>query len=242
MLARVLSQLRRAAAMAMNDRDTAEGFKEASPLPSHPQPPLSEDQLSTRRVTTDTKAARLKLEARLDGAPPPKSLERAAKVFENFRLSRFAADAPQTNYVDRLKRKDPAAVQALQRTSITQQLEKLPEPQTQNPGMTLSFPLDELGETQKSLPGLQHNGGDIQLDDLLKYVQGRMNGTDLSPSGNPALRRLTAETQFRSQARAIIERIKTRTGPAQASAPEAITASKTATPKGSLPRTTEAES
>lgn len=169
--------------------------------------------------------ARLKLEARLDGAPPPKSLERAAKAFENFHLSRFARDAAPANYVDRLKGKDPAAVQALQRKLITQQLEKLPEADTQNPGMTLSFPLKELGEIKKSLPGLHDDGGEIELDDLLKYIRGSMNGTDLYSSGNPVLRR-TAETQFGPQARAIIERIKNRTGTAQASAPEAVAARK----------------
>ena len=42
-------------------------------------------------------------------------------------------------------------------------------------------------------------------------IRRRMNGTDLYSSGDPVLRRLTAETQFRSQARAIIERIKSRT-------------------------------
>jgi hypothetical protein len=228
--------------MAMNDRNTAEGSKKPSPLPTHPQPARSEDQLPTHRVNTATKAARLRLAARLAGAPPPKSVERAAKAFENFRLSRFASDAPPANYVDRLKRKDPAAVQALQRTRITQQLEKLPEAHTQNPGLTLSFPVDELGETQKSLPGLRDNGGEIELGALLKYIRGRMNGTDLSPPGNSAMRRLTAETQFRSQARAIIERIKSRTGTAQAMAPEAVTASKTATQEGSLLRRTETES
>lgn len=212
--------------MAMNDSYTAEVSKEASPVPVHPQPAPSEDQGSKRPVNTASDAARLKLEARLDGAPPQESLQRAAKAFENFRLSRFATAPP--NYVDRLKRNDPAAVQALQRTLITQQLDTQPAAQPQNLGMTLSFPLNGLGEIKKSLPGLHDSGGEIELGDLLKYIQRRMNGTDLSPSRDPVLRRLTAETQFHSQAQAIIERIKNRTGTAQASAPEAVSASKSA--------------
>ena len=214
--------------MAMNDRNTTEGSKAASPAPAYVGPALSEDQRSTRPVDTATKAARLKLEARLDGAPPAKSLQRAAKAFENFRLSRFEKDAAPANYVDRLKRKDPAAVQALQRTLITQQLAKLPKADTQNPGITLSFPLKDLGEIKKSLPGLQDDGGEIELADLLKNIRARMNGTDLYSSGTPVMRRLTAETPFRSQAHAIIERIKNRTDAAQTGAPEAVTASKTA--------------
>src|SRR5262249_29451507 len=124
-------------------------------------------------------------------ALPRESVEKAKSTFKNFSLSRFGKEAVPANYVDRRRAKDPTAVQTRQRELITQQLNKLPQTDTQNPGMTLAFPSAKLQEIKKSLPGIEKDGGSIQLDDLLKYMQGKMNGTDFYSSGNPVLRRLT---------------------------------------------------
>src|SRR5262249_24305006 len=103
---------------------------------------------------------------------------------------------------------------------------KLPGTDTQNPGMTIAFPWGRLEKIQKLLPGIQEDGGTIELVGLLKYLQGKMNGTVFYSSGNPVLRRLTAETQFRSQARAIIEIIKNIPVAAKSSASECTPTSK----------------
>jgi hypothetical protein len=158
---------------------------------------------------------------------PQASLEKAKKTFANFSLSRFAKNPVPANYVDRLSVKDPAAVQTRQKALITQQLDKLPATNPQNPGMTLAFPLAKLQEIAKSLPGIGKDGGSIRLDDLLTYMRGKMNGADLYWSGNPVLRRLTVDTQLRSQAQAIIDSIKNRA--ADASTAEPALASKSAT-------------
>jgi hypothetical protein len=71
----------------------------------------------------------------------------------------------------------------------------------------LAIPKDDLQTIAKSLPGLQANGGKIELDDLLAYLRPKMNGTNVYSNGNPAVRRLTTEMQFRSAAQAIVDRI-----------------------------------
>jgi hypothetical protein len=109
----------------------------------------------------------------------------------------------------------------------------LPDTDPQNRGMTFAFPLAKLAEIQKSLPGIGKDGGSIQLDDLLKYMQGKMNGSEFYSSGNPVLRRLTVETQLRSQARAIVESIMNRSGAGKA---QPALASKTATQKLAPPK------
>ncbi len=130
-----------------------------------------------RRPSPRPKMAFAPLAKRLLSA---KSAARAVKAFKDFNLSRFAKDAaPPKNYVDRLKVKDPAAVQTLQRQIITQQLKKLPETDAQNTGMTLAFPREKLAGIKKSLPGITDDGGKIKLDYLLAYLRGRMNGKDL---------------------------------------------------------------
>ena len=171
--------------------------------------------------------------------PPAKSVAKAKSVFKNFSLSRFAKadkakasqgmDALPSNYVDRLKVKDPAAVRTQQKALIAQQLQKLPETNTQNLGMTLAFPSEQLDEIKKALPGLQKDGGNIQLDDLLKYIRGKMSGTTFYSSGNPVLRRLTLETQLRSQAGAIVQSIMDSKGAAKTSTPQRARANKNTT-------------
>src|SRR5215472_3034198 len=135
---------------------------------------------------------------------PRASVEKANKIFENFDLSKFPKDSLPSNYVDRRKVKDPEAVRTRQKELIRKQLEQVPETNTQNPGMMFAFRSEKLEKIQRLLPGIQKGGGTIQLVDLLKYLQGKMNGTVFYSSGNPVLWPLTAETQFRSQARAII--------------------------------------
>jgi len=158
---------------------------------------------------------------------PRASVEKANKVFENFDLSKFPKDSLPANYVDRRKVKNPEAVRTRQKELIRKQLEQVPETDTQNPGMMFAFPSEKLEQIQRLLPGIQKDGGTIELASLLKYLQGKMNGTVFYSSGNPVLRRLTAETQYRSQARAFIESILR--GPVtEASASEPTPTSKSA--------------
>ncbi|MFL5864263.1 MAG: hypothetical protein ACJ780_26425 [Solirubrobacteraceae bacterium] len=169
-----------------------------------------------------TSADRLKLATGLSGAPHLSSVDKAAKAFANFNLGRHAKDAVPPNYIDRRKvdAKDPAAVHGVQRELITRQLENVPGIDARNPGLTLAIAKDNLEALAKSLPGLQANGGKIQLDDLLAYLRPRMNGTNVYSNGNPVVRRLTTEMQFRSAAQAIVDRIANN-GAAQPAAPEA---------------------
>jgi hypothetical protein len=199
-----------------------------TPITTHSTPTTSE-------VRRSAPSAKLKAASRLISPAHLKSVHEATKAFKNFSLSRFPKDAAPPNYVDRLKVKDPAAVQTLQKQLITQQLEKLPETDAQNTGMTLAFPREKLDAIKKSLPGIEDDGGVIELGDLLKYIRGKMNGTDLYSRGNPVLSRLTAETKFRSQARAIIDRIKNGAGAAEACASEAAPSTQS-TPRSQLPQ------
>ena len=170
--------------------------------PKQPQPSAA-DKLP--RTSTD----RLKLATGLNGAPHLNSVDKAAKAFANFNLSRHAKDAVPPNYVEqhKKKKKEPTAVHGVQRQLIARQLEDVPGIDARNPGLTLAIAKDNLEALAKSLPGLEANGGKIELDDLLAYLQPKMNGTNVYANGNPVVRRLTTELQFRSAAQAIVDRI-----------------------------------
>lgn len=207
---------------------------------------------ASRRITTATKskagpianrsaaatsmAAKLKPASRLTSPAHLKSAQKAVKAFENFSLSKFARGKVPENYIDTRKVNDPKAVQPktvqeVQKALISRQLRKLPDIDTQNSGVTITFPLAKLEEVKKVLPGMGQHGGKVKLDDLLTYLRGRMNGTTFYSRGNPMMKRLTAEMQARSQARAIIARVKKRasekrTGTAQSGATQTAAASK----------------
>ena len=174
------------------------------------QLPSAADELPPAKSTVSrTSADRLMLATGLSGAPHLTSVDKAAKAFANFNLGRHAKDAVPPNYIDRRKvnAKDPAAVQGVQRELIARQLENVPGIDARNPGLTLAIAKDDLEAIAKSLPGLEANGGTIQLDALLAYLRPRMNGTNVYSNGNPVVRRLTTEMQFRSAAQAIVDRI-----------------------------------
>jgi hypothetical protein len=174
------------------------------------QLPSAADKLPPAKSTVHrTSADRLKLATGLNDALHVNSVDKAAKAFANFNVSRHAKDAVPPNYIDRhtINVKDPAAVHGVQRDLITQQLEHVPRIDARNPGLTLAIAKDNLEAIAKSLPGLQANGGKIELDNLLAYLGPRMNGTNVYSDGNPVARRLTTEMQFRSAAQAIVDRI-----------------------------------
>jgi hypothetical protein len=184
-------------------------------------------------ATTSAPAAKLKLKpaSRLTNPAHVKSVQKAARAFENFSLSKFAEDKVPENYVDPRKANDPKAVQDVQRELISRQLRTLPDTDTQNSGVTITFPVAKMEQVKKALPGIGEHGGEVKMDDLLTYLRGRMNGTTFYSRGNPTMKRLTAEMQTRSQARAIIERVKKRsdekrTGNTQSGATQAAAASK----------------
>lgn len=141
-----------------------------------------------------------------------KSVQKAAKAFENFTLSKFAKRELPENYIQRHNIFDPKTVQDAQRELIRRQLQKLSDTRTRNSGLAITFPTAKLEELKKALPGIGEHGGEIKLDDLLTYLRGRMNGTTFYSRGNLVIKRLTETMQARSQARAIIERVKNGSG------------------------------
>ena len=136
------------------------------------------------------------------------SAQRAAKAFENFRLSKFAKNEVPGNYVHPEQVRDRKAVQDTQRKSITAQLRKLPKTDPRNAGVTITFPTAKLDEVRKHLPGVSENGGEVKLDALLAYLGARMNGRKFYARGNSTLQRLTTSLAARAQAKAMIERVK----------------------------------
>lgn len=157
---------------------------------------------------TSAPAAKSKPAPRLISLAHLKSVQKAAKAFENFSLSKFAKGKVPENYIDPRKVNDAKAVQDAQRELISRQLRKLPDTDTRNSGVAITFPVAKLEEVKKALPGMSEHGGEVKLDDLLTYLRGRMNGTTFYSRGNPVMKRLTAAMQARSRARAIIERVK----------------------------------
>lgn len=179
-------------------RITAAPTSEAGPLTDRPT------------AATSVPAAKLKSEPRVISQAHLKSVQKAAKAFENFNLSKFGKGDVPANYVDPRQVHDRTAVQDVQRKLISDQLQKLSDRTTQNGGVTITFPVARFDEVKKALPGMSEQGGEVRLDDLLAYLSGRMNGTTFYSRGNPVMRRLTVAMQARSQARAIIERVKNR--------------------------------
>jgi hypothetical protein len=159
-------------------------------------------------TSTSAPAAKLKPAPRLISPAHLKSVQKAAKAFENFSLSKFATNKIPENYVHPRKVRDPKTIQDVQRELISRQLRNLPDKDTLNSGMAITLPVANLEEVKKALPGISEHGGQIELDDLLTYLRRRMNGTTFYSRGNLAIKRLTAGMQARSQARAIIERVK----------------------------------
>jgi len=163
-------------------------------------------------AATSAPAAKSKPAPQLISPAHLKSVQKAAKAFENFSLSKFAKDKIPENYIDPRNVNDPKAVQEAQKELISRQLRKLPDTDTRNSGVAITFPVAKLEEVKKALPGMSEHGGEVKLDDLLTYLRGRMNGTTFYSRGNSVVKRLTAAMQARSQARAIIERIKNGSG------------------------------
>src|SRR5262249_18490567 len=112
---------------------------------------------------------------RLKRILPNKSLEKAAKVFKNFSLSKFSNDSSPPNHLAKSRVKDPAAVQAMQRKIITQNIKTLRTADTLNPGMTLAVPEATI---KKLLPSFKKKAGTIGLSDLLGLMRQNMKGTE----------------------------------------------------------------
>jgi hypothetical protein len=185
--------------------------------------------IAYRSAAATSMAAKLKPASRLTSPAHLKSAHKAEKAFKNFSLSKFAQDKIPGNYIDTRKVNDPKSVQPktvqeVQKRLISQQLRKLPDKDTRNRGVTITFPIGQLEQIREAMPGMGERGGEVKLGDLLTYLRGQMNGTSFYSPGNPVMRRLTAELQARSQARAIMERVK-RSSTAQSGAAESAAAS-----------------
>jgi hypothetical protein len=158
---------------------------------------------ATRLVT-----ARAQLTSRLANPVYQESLGLAAKRFKDFDLSKFAKSKWPQNYIDSKKVNDRTAVHAKQKELIEKQLENLEDKGPPNSGLTLAFPVERLDEVKKALPGIDEDGGKIELQHLLAYLRRHMNGTSFYSRGNPVMTSLTKEMEARAQARKIIEKIK----------------------------------
>ena len=155
-------------------------------------------------------AARAQLTSRLANPAYQESLGRAANRFKGFKLSKFARRGMPDNYIDPTKLNDRTAVHAKQKELIARQLEHLKDKETPNRGLTLTFPVDRLDEVKNALSGIGEKGGKIELQHLLTYLCGHMNGTSFCSRGNSETTRLTTEMRARSTARKMIEKIKKR--------------------------------
>jgi hypothetical protein len=180
-------------------------------------------------------AARAQLTTRIANTAYQQSLVRATRRFKDFNLSKFAQGGTPRNHIDPKKAGDRTAVRAKQQELIEKQLKDLKDKDTQNIGLTLAIPVERLGEVKKALPGMSETGGKIELQHLLAYLRRHMNGTSFYSRGNPVMTRLTTETKARSQARKIIEKIKTRVAKEQIAAATSTRAPKGRTPKRGLP-------
>ena len=122
--------------------------------------------------------------------PPPKSIARATAAFSKFSLSKFQPKSMPSNYIHSAK--SPAAVQDVQRQMITKQIERVTNAETPNRGMKLALPKETL---RKLLPSFDAEAATIDLDDVLKLIGQKMNGTEFYANGNPTLNRLALQSR-----------------------------------------------
>ena len=137
---------------------------------------------------------------------PAKSVEKAAKAFSTFSLSRFAKGATPANYVPHAQAKSPSAVSAVQRKSIATQTVALAANPPPSAGLTLALPPASLAQM---LPSLDTNAGTVDLTELLGVLQQNLQGTHFYASGNPTLNRVVQDSSLLSQVQAYIQGIKT---------------------------------
>ena len=106
-------------------------------LAAKQQTTAATDKLPTKSMVRRSSADRLKLATGLNGAPHMNSVDKAAKAFATFNLSRHGRNAVPPNYIDRHKVnvKDPAAVHGVQRAlSSAGRFENLPGSMSAIPG------------------------------------------------------------------------------------------------------------
>ena len=127
---------------------------------------------------------------------PAASVAKAKAAFKNFNLSRFAGDGTPGNQVARGQ-----STSEVQRRVITQQLDRLNDPNTPVRAMTIALPTATL---QKVLPSLNSKVGTVELSDVVKLLESQMHGTEFYASGNATLNRLAID----SHVQAITESIK----------------------------------
>jgi hypothetical protein len=160
---------------------------------------------------------------------PVKSVQRAAKAFKNFSLSRFPNAATPSNFVPHAQIRNPAAVNEVQRTSMATQVAAIAAKAAiaANPppilGMTVALTAANL---KKLLPNFAKTG-EVDLTELLDVLKKKLQGTEFYASGNPTLNRVVREAALLSQVQAYIKAITA--GGAGAAAPAAPPA---AAPKG----------
>ncbi len=121
---------------------------------------------------------------------PRASVEKAHKIFKSFSLSRFAKGSLPPNHVG--EGKHPAAVQAVQRKIISQQIKTFNDSEATNQGMTLALPA---GEIKNLLPSYSEKAGTVELSDVLTLLMKKMKGTEFYSNGNPTLNRLALQLQ-----------------------------------------------
>jgi hypothetical protein len=156
-------------------------------------------------TTSSHPISRLRPAPRTPGHVHLGSAQKAAKTFENFRLSSITGAELPPNYVEV---GEPKGVQAAQRELIIRELRARPSTDPQNRGVTITFARADLDQAIEALPGMSERGGEVPVAALLAYLRARMNGTSFYSIGNTAMNRLTSSLQARSKAKAIIERIK----------------------------------
>jgi hypothetical protein len=134
---------------------------------------------------------------------PRASVQKAARIFENFGLSKFPKESLPSNYVHPYKRDASLShaeltrhVHDFQKKKIEQHLHKLKTAEQQQQkadgklavrGITVALPKDRIG---KLLPSYNREKGTVTLDDLMGLVAGHTTGTEFLAKGDPTLNRL----------------------------------------------------
>lgn len=142
---------------------------------------------------------------RVERPLPAKSVQKAARAFKNFSLSRFTGTRTPANFVPAGHPKTPSTVAALHRKSMMAQTEARASNPSQNLGITVALTEASLG---RLLPSLDTKTGTVKLDELLGALKQNLRGTEFYASGNPTLNLVMQDSELLSQVQAYINAVK----------------------------------
>jgi hypothetical protein len=116
-----------------------------------------------------------------------KAFKAAKTAFKRFDLSKFAGTELPRNYVAPNRN-----ASALQHRTIADTLKTLANRGSARTPMTIALPAAAI---EQQLASFNKRKSTVELSELLRLLEGKMNGTEFYSSGHPTLKRLSVQSE-----------------------------------------------